>query len=59
MNKLSVKIKNIYNKDLVYPNCEKSRIFCDLMKTQTFTKNAIELIKKLGFEFEVAQAEKI
>lgn len=53
--KIQVKIKNQYGRDTIYPVCEKAKIFANLVKQSTLTKEDITLIKALGYEIEVVQ----
>jgi hypothetical protein len=58
MKTLKVEIKNVYGKDLIYPACEDSEIFTQLIGQATLGSvdghhQEIELIKKLGYEIEV------
>ena len=58
MEKLKVKVKNVYGTDLVYPVCEKSKLFANLTNNQTLTETARRLIKLLGYSFEIVTEEK-
>ena len=54
---LTVKVKNVYGNDLIYPVCEKSKLICNkLLKAKTFTQSAINTLKELGYSFEVEVA---
>lgn len=53
MEKLKVKIRNVYGKDLVYPVCNKSKLFALLTNSQTLSDGARRTIKELGYTFEV------
>lgn len=56
MNAIKVDIKNKYGNTLVYPVCDKAKIFCELLGGQkTLTESNIKHIKKLGFEVNVIQ----
>lgn len=50
---IKVTIKNVYGNELVYPACETSSLLAKLLHTKTFTPQAIEIIKKLGYTLEV------
>jgi hypothetical protein len=45
-------LKSVYGKKLYYPNCDKSRILCDLLKQKTMHKNQLDLISNI-FKIEV------
>lgn len=51
--KVTVKIKNVYGRELVYPVCSLAQIFCTIAKSQTLTKENIKSIKELGYTVEV------
>lgn len=55
LKSITVSVKNVYGKRTVYPACEVSRKFADLIGTKTFTDRAIEQIKDLGYIFTVEQ----
>ena len=50
---ITVKIRNVYGEERVYPVCEKAKIFARLAGTKTLTDHAIGLIKSLGYTIEV------
>lgn len=58
MEKLKVKIKNVYGTELVYPVCEKSKLFANLTNNQTLTEHSRRLIKLLGYSFEIVMEDK-
>ena len=50
---LTVRVKNVYGNELIYPVCEQSKLFAQLADTETLTQRAVETIKKLGYTFTV------
>ena len=48
-NKLTVKIKNVYGVDRIYPVCDKAQLFARISGKKTLLPVDIELIKKLGY----------
>jgi len=46
---LILKEKSVYGNIMIYPNCEKSIIFSNLIGKKTFTKFDIEKMEKLGY----------
>jgi len=56
--KITVEIKNVYGKELVYPICDTAHHLADLSNASTLTPKAIRLIKQLGYEIEVKQSGK-
>jgi hypothetical protein len=51
MNKpyIIVQIKNVYGKEVVYPICDKAKLFCKLAGTKTLVENAQCTILDLGY----------
>lgn len=50
---ITVKIKNVYGTDKVYPVCEQALRFANLTGTKTLTDWHIKTIKNMGFGIEV------
>mgnify|MGYP005830556925 CR=1 FL=1 len=52
-----VKIKSVYNKDLIYPVCHKAKLFARISgatdEAKTLTPQTIRKIKELGYEIAV------
>ena len=53
MIKIKVLIKNVYGNKLVYPICNTGRKFLYLTQSKTLDKTQRDMIKSLGYEFEV------
>ena len=51
-NTITVKIRNHYGVDHVYPVCPKAQDFAEIAGTKTLTPYVLKLIKSLGFEIE-------
>ena len=58
MEKLKVKIENVYGTKLVYPVCEKSKLLANLTNNKTLTEHSRRLIKLLGYSFEIVMEDK-
>ncbi len=55
---LLVSRKFAYGRDnLLAPENDTARLFCELLKQQNLTLDQIRLIRKLGFTVELAPAE--
>ncbi len=54
---ITVSIKNIYGRDVVYPICDDAKSFAQLAGTKTLTMDAIGHIKNLGYTVSVKQTE--
>lgn len=50
---IQVEIKTVYGKEMIYPLCETGELICKMVGTKTFTREMVELCKKLGYEFQV------
>lgn len=50
--KVSVKERSVYGNTLVYPNCEKSKLFAQLIGVKTFNATQLDLIRALGYDVE-------
>ena len=46
---ITVTIKSVYGRDLVYPLCPQARIFAGIAGTDTLTDSVINKIKTLGY----------
>ena len=55
-------IKNVYGKELIYPNCETSKAFARIAGTKTLSIDNLKNIGAIGFyvefEREVSSLEK-
>ena len=51
---ITVKIKNNFGNEAIYPACEHSRLFAEIAGTKTLTRETIEKIKSLGYLVGVA-----
>lgn len=52
--KITVKIRDVYGNEAVYPACPKAEAFARLANTKTLTERALSEIRALGYEVEVA-----
>lgn len=57
MNSITVKIKNNYGVEHIYPVCPKAQSFADIADTKTLTPYVIKLIKSLGYKIIVEPTE--
>ena len=56
--KIKVEIKSVYGKRLIYPVCEKAKLFANLIGQKTlgelgYSEYNINSIKELGYSIEV------
>ena len=54
---ITVKIKNVYGEDKVYPACENSWRFAEIAGTKTLTPRTIRQIKAMGISVGIAQSQ--
>jgi hypothetical protein len=50
---ITVKIRNVYGNERIYPVCPKAATFARLAGTKTLSTYDIRAIKSLGFEVQV------
>ena len=51
IKELEVSVKNVYGKDIVYPECDTSKLLAQLSGHRTLTGDAISILKNLGYTF--------
>lgn len=52
--KITVKIRDVYGKEAVYPACPKAEAFARIANAKTLTERVLAEIRALGYEIEVA-----
>lgn len=50
---IQVEVKTSFGRELIYPVCDKAKLFTELTKTETLSPDALEVIKSLGYEFDI------
>ena len=55
MESVTVKIRNVYGEDKIYPVSDKAKLFANIAGTKTLTDYTIAKIKELGYTINVAQ----
>ena len=50
--KIIVSKKSVYGKDLIYPICDKAKLFALISDKVTLSPKVINLIKKLGYQIK-------
>jgi hypothetical protein len=53
--KITVRLKDIYGKQTVYPVCEAAQLFCRIANTKTLTREILDSVKALGYSVVVEQ----
>jgi hypothetical protein len=56
---LLIKKTGFANNQLIYPACEKSKIFAAMYNQKTFTRENITQIENLGFSIDYVNSEKL
>lgn len=51
---ITVAVKNVYGREVIYPVCNKAKLLAELAGTKTFTQHAIQTVKALGYSIQVA-----
>ena len=49
MNTITVKIKNVFGHERIYPVCPQAKLFARISGHKTLTRDAIGLIKEMGY----------
>lgn len=49
MNTITVEIKNVFGNERIYPVCPQAKLFARISGHKTLTRDAISLIKGLGY----------
>ena len=52
---IMVRVRNVYGTRMVYPECDKSRIFAQCAGHTVLTDNTLDCIRRLGYLIEVVQ----
>jgi hypothetical protein len=52
--KLKLEKRTSYGRNLVYPSCVKSNILCKLSGKACFNKQALAMLKQLGYEHNLS-----
>lgn len=47
---ITIKVKNVYGVDRIYPVCDKAKLFIALTGNKTFSAGDIDRIKALGYQ---------
>jgi hypothetical protein len=53
--KILVQQRNVYGNTLIYPICEKAKVFAELTGHKTLSLGNLKSIKNLGYKVEEAQ----
>lgn len=57
MRTLYIRIRRVYGRDTIYPACDDSRIFADMLGRKTLTERDMRHIRTLGYNIEVIRQE--
>lgn len=50
---ITIKIKNVYGNETVYPVCDAALTFAKMLNTKTLTRDALRHIKALGYTIQI------
>lgn len=48
-----ITVKNVYGKDVIYPHCDKAKLFAKLLGQIILTEKNVRIIKELGFNVRI------
>jgi hypothetical protein len=48
---------DVYGKRVVYPVCDKAKVFASIADTKSLTETTLKCIRKLGYEINVVPQE--
>lgn len=50
---IKVSIESIYGREVIRPLCDTGEMFCRMLGQKTLTRSDIEVLKEIGFVFQV------
>jgi hypothetical protein len=54
---LHVRVMDVYGRQVVYPVCDKAKVFAAIADTKTLTESTLRCIRKLGYTIHVIPNE--
>jgi hypothetical protein len=54
---IHVRVLDVYGRQVVYPLCDKAKVFASIADTKTLTETTLRCIRKLGYEIHVIPNE--
>jgi len=54
---IEVTIKEVYGKKLIYPHCDRAKVFTTMLGTKTLTLQQVKHINALGFEVRTVNTQ--
>jgi len=54
---ITVRLMDVYGKRVVYPVCDKAKVFADIADTKSLTETTLRCIQKLGYTIHVVPQE--
>lgn len=52
-----VRVMDVYGRQVVYPVCDKAKVFADIADTKTLTDSTLRCMRKLGYTIHVIPNE--
>lgn len=52
-----VRVMDVYGRQVVYPVCDKAKVFASIADTKTLTETTLRCIRKLGYTIHVIPNE--
>jgi len=54
---IHVRVMDVYGRQVVYPVCDKAKVFASIADTKTLTETTLRCIRKLGYDIHVVPNE--
>jgi len=54
---IHVRVMDVYGRQVVYPVCDKAKVFAAIAGTTSLTETTLRCIRKLGFDIHVIPNE--
>ncbi len=52
---ITIRIKNVYGNETIYPVCEKGLLLAKFKGQKTFTRKDVDALKELGYSFIIEE----
>jgi len=57
MNEITVRVTKNYGSEVIYPVCDKAKLFARIAGTRTLTRAVLENVKAIGYKINVQVPE--
>ena len=59
MLNIKMSLQNVYGNWLFYPECKASKVFADIAKTKTLSKEILRSLEAIGYQIEIVNNSKL